>query len=119
MAEQSMKRKNEEDEDHFIDDDEAPKKSNAKDAKKAKVTGDEMYDIGAKKKVTVGNYKGNLLINIREYYDDKKSGEEKVSTINYYVIGNKKGVTVAVVVGNKIDALIQIYTYRYESKLFE
>ena len=77
-----MKRKSEEDEDHFIDDDEAPK-SKTKDTKKAKVTGDEMYDIGAKKKLTVGVYKGNLLINIREYYDDKKSGEEMVSTVNH------------------------------------
>ena len=72
------KRKNEEDDedDFIVDDDEISSKKSIKKVKSS--NGDEMYDIGGKKKLTVGNYKGNLLINIREYYDDKKSGEEKV-----------------------------------------
>ena len=88
MKEEKLnKRKNEEEDEGIFgnDEDNIPKKNNGKEAKKAK-TGDEMYDIGARKKLTVGNYKGNLLINIREYYEDKKTGEEKVNTFIFCVI---------------------------------
>ena len=91
----STKRKNDdyEEDDFLVEDDDVPKRKEGKDAKKVKTSsGDEMYDIGGKKKLTVGNYKGNLLINIREYYEDKKSGEEKVSFYNENVLYYMQGM---------------------------
>ena len=68
-----------EDEDEAEDDDEdeKPKKKKTAVATKAK-SGEAMYDIGGKKKLTLGSYKGSMLVGIREYYDDKKTGEQKV-----------------------------------------
>jgi hypothetical protein len=34
------------------------------------------HDLGEKKKITVGKFKGKTLVSIREYYTDAK-GEEK------------------------------------------
>ncbi len=36
-----------------------------------------MFELGGKRKVTVGSFKGKVLVNIREYYEDKNTGEEK------------------------------------------
>lgn len=57
------------------DDEEKPKKKAAKKTP----AGEVMVDIGAKKKLTFSKYKGIALVGIREYYEDKKTGEEKVS----------------------------------------
>jgi Transcriptional Coactivator p15 (PC4) len=62
------------------DDDEKPKKKKTTKtaAPKAKL-GEAMYDIGGKKKLTLGSYKGMMLVGIREYYEDRNTGEQKVS----------------------------------------
>ena len=49
-----------------------------KEVKKAKRTGDAVFELGGKKKVTVQEFKGMQLVNIREFYIDKATGEEKV-----------------------------------------
>ncbi len=36
-----------------------------------------MFELGAKRKVTVSVFKGKVLVNIREFYEDKNTGEEK------------------------------------------
>jgi hypothetical protein len=80
----SMKRKSEEADD-FIVEDKDYKKEVAKENKKAKgkeseneKSDDTVFELGNKRKISVGSFKGNLLINIREFYEDKKTGEEKV-----------------------------------------
>ena len=48
--------------------------------KKPKTTsaaGNTVFDLGGKKKVTVSEFKGRLLVNLREFYS--KDGEELVS----------------------------------------
>ena len=35
------------------------------------------FQLSKMRKVTVDEYKGNILVNIREYYEDKASGEVK------------------------------------------
>jgi hypothetical protein len=79
-----MKRKSEEADDFIVEDKEY-KKEVAKENKKAKGKGSEneggdntVFDLGNKRKISVGSFKGNLLINIREFYEDKNTGEEKV-----------------------------------------
>ena len=48
---------------------------------------------GNKRKVTVNEFKGKLLINIREFYDDKATGEEKPGS---------KGIALTVQQWNKL-----------------
>merc|ERR1711862_885503 len=36
-----------------------------------------VWEIGARRKVRVSQFKGKLYVNIREYYIDKATGEEK------------------------------------------
>lgn len=36
-----------------------------------------VFAIGTKRKVTVSVFKGQVLVNIREFYTDNKTGEEK------------------------------------------
>jgi Transcriptional Coactivator p15 (PC4) len=70
------------------DEDEKPKKKKTTKtaAPKAKL-GEAMYDIGGKKKLTLGSYKGMMLVGIREYYEDRNTGEQKVS-LNLCFIDN-------------------------------
>ena len=85
----SSKRKNRKEEDEDDDDNEEEEEGSVneddegtpKKKKSAKKTpaGEVMVDIGAKKKLTFSKYKGIALVGIREYYEDKKTGEEKVS----------------------------------------
>jgi hypothetical protein len=49
--------------------------------KKQSVEGDAFFSIGGSRKVIVGKFKSNLLINIREFYEDKKTSEEKPGKI--------------------------------------
>lgn len=68
------------DDDDDDDEDEKPKKKKTTKAVAPKAkSGEAMYDIGGKKKLTLGSFKGVMLVGIREYYDDKKTGEQKVS----------------------------------------
>ncbi len=46
-----------------------------------KVRGDEPFELGGKKKVTVQEFKGQMLIHIREFYVDKNTGEDKVKLL--------------------------------------
>jgi len=39
--------------------------------------GDSYADLGLHKRITVRKYQGTVLIDVREYYTDKGSGEEK------------------------------------------
>lgn len=65
------------------EDDSAASEDEGKKSKKKTKTakaGDKArkgIDIGNNKRVTVDNFKGKMLVNIREYYEDKKSGEMK------------------------------------------
>mmetsp|Transcript_31415 Transcript_31415/g.23334 ORF Transcript_31415/g.23334 Transcript_31415/m.23334 type:complete len:103 (+) Transcript_31415:19-327(+) len=36
-----------------------------------------VFDLGSKRKLTVSVFKGRVLVNIREYYEDKNSGDLK------------------------------------------
>eukprot|EP01032_Pedospumella_encystans_P030863 gene30863-34833_t len=36
-----------------------------------------LFDLGKLKKVSVSKFKGQMLVNFREYYVDKSTGEEK------------------------------------------
>mmetsp|Transcript_12142 Transcript_12142/g.34235 ORF Transcript_12142/g.34235 Transcript_12142/m.34235 type:complete len:97 (-) Transcript_12142:106-396(-) len=48
------------------------------DAKKAKVETDgPPYALSAMRQVDVSEFKGKKLVNIREYYNDKETGERK------------------------------------------
>ena len=41
------------------------------------------FQLSKMRKVTVDEFKGNVLVNIREYYEDKASGTEKAYS-SYY-----------------------------------
>ena len=66
------------DDDEDDDDDDKPKKKKTAVKKPTLPAGEAMYDLGGKRKLTFSSYKGQRLVGIREYYDDKKTGEEKV-----------------------------------------
>ena len=38
-----------------------------------------LFQLGAKKKVSISDFRGTLLVDIREYYTDKNDGVDKVS----------------------------------------
>jgi len=40
-------------------------------------TEETLWELGGKKKIRVGRFKGKTYVHIREYYEDKNSGEEK------------------------------------------
>lgn len=42
-----------------------------------KSSDDVVFDIGNMKKVTVSVFKGRVLVNIREFYEDKTTGEHR------------------------------------------
>lgn len=46
--------------------------------------GNEYFSLGRDRRVSISSFKGKRLINIREYYEDKKTGEMKPG---------KKGIT--------------------------
>eukprot|EP01039_Chlorochromonas_danica_P010036 gene10036-11103_t len=48
-------------------------------AKKAKGSGggEAVFELGGKRKASVSTFKGKVYINIREFYEDKLTGEEK------------------------------------------
>lgn len=52
--------------------------------KKKKKKSEFVFELGGKKKVSVGHYKGTILVNIREYYTDQKTGELKVQIYRKY-----------------------------------
>jgi Transcriptional Coactivator p15 (PC4) len=70
--------KDDDDDDADDDDDDKPQKKKAAVKKPSLPPGEAMYDLGGKRKLTFSSYKGQRLVGIREYYDDKKTGEEKV-----------------------------------------
>ena len=76
--EEIVKDDDDDDEDADDDEDEKPKKKKTAVKKPALPPGEAMYDLGGKRKLTFSSYKGQRLVGIREYYDDKKTGEEKV-----------------------------------------
>ncbi|KAL0205267.1 hypothetical protein P9112_000574 [Eukaryota sp. TZLM1-RC] len=51
--------------------------------KKTKTSDDREYgswDISSKRKVKVRSFRGSLLVDIREYYKDRTTGEEKAGS---------------------------------------
>lgn len=40
-------------------------------------TEQDVWELGGRKKVRVGRFKGKIYVHIREYYEDKSTGEEK------------------------------------------
>lgn len=56
-------------------------KSEKPKSKKQSVEGDAIFSIGGRRKVIVGKFKNNLLINIREFYEDKTTSEERPGKI--------------------------------------
>jgi hypothetical protein len=77
----SGKRKNEESDGSDTGAEEGKQKTPPKRAKK--VGKDAVFELGGMKKVTVSQYKGKLLVNIREFYEDRNTGEEKVTSCEY------------------------------------
>ncbi|KHN84275.1 Putative RNA polymerase II transcriptional coactivator [Toxocara canis] len=77
----SKKRKADADQESSSDEgviDKTPIKKTKEGAKRIKNTdGDEMLELGKMRFVTVRSFKGKALIDIREYYQDKGSGEMK------------------------------------------
>jgi hypothetical protein len=86
----SKRRIADDEEEEFSDEDakkpkrEAPKKENKASKPTAKPGGDVLFELGGKKKVSVGKFKGMTLINIREYYEDRATGEEKVMQLKQH-----------------------------------
>ncbi|XP_064390857.1 activated RNA polymerase II transcriptional coactivator p15-like [Halichondria panicea] len=72
----------------FIDDSDDPEDTKVK-TKKARLQAtpaaassangseEDMIPLSAKRFVSVSNFKGKMLVNIREYYEDKESGETR------------------------------------------
>ena len=60
------------------------------------VTGDRGAPIGHNRFVSVKKFKGKILVNVREYYKDKESGDLKPG---------KKGITLTPVVWGNLKAL--------------
>lgn len=79
----SSKRRLQEEDDEDLESEEVQKKAKTSTSttKPTKVAGksndDVVFDIGNMKKVTVSVFKGRVLVNIREFYEDKTTGEHK------------------------------------------
>ncbi|KAL8711668.1 MAG: hypothetical protein Q9225_007086 [Loekoesia sp. 1 TL-2023] len=66
------------------DDDSAPKSKRAKTtiakgkdavaSKKDKDNENEFWEISDKRRVTIDSFKGNIMVNLREYYEDRNTG---------------------------------------------
>ncbi|VDM63427.1 unnamed protein product [Angiostrongylus costaricensis] len=61
--------------DEGVDDKTPIKKSKSAGSKLKNADGEEMIEIGNMRYVTVRNFRGKALVDIREYYLDKSSGE--------------------------------------------
>ncbi|KAE9412885.1 hypothetical protein Angca_005482, partial [Angiostrongylus cantonensis] len=61
--------------DEGVDDKTPIKKSKSAGNKLKNADGEEMIEIGNMRYVTVRNFRGKALVDIREYYLDKSSGE--------------------------------------------
>lgn len=85
--------KDDADDDDEDDDDDKPKKKKTAVKKPTLPAGEAMYDLGGKRKLTFSSYKGQRLVGIREYYDDKKTGEEKVAHFRFSEIMTVYGGT--------------------------
>lgn len=72
----SLKRDRDEEEE-FEEKAEVAKKAAKTTKKSTPPIGEAVFTIGPKRKVTVSLFKGNILVNIREFYEDKATGEEK------------------------------------------
>ena len=72
-----------EDDDDVLDDNEETKLASSAASKKKVKNIEQSFDIGDKRKVTISEFKGKLFINIREYYEDKSTGELKPGILEY------------------------------------
>lgn len=90
-----------------LEDEEEEEKSSAKKSSRTAAgkspgaaTSSTVFDIGKMKKVSVSNYKDSTLVDIREYYTDKKSGEEKPG---------KKGISLTLDQWNALKEQVTAY----------
>jgi hypothetical protein len=74
----SGKRKVDEESEEEFDDSEEETKITKKSKSVAEKNGEFVFDLGSKKRVTVSKFKGKTLVNIREFYEVKNTGEMKV-----------------------------------------
>ncbi|ROW13292.1 hypothetical protein VPNG_05426 [Cytospora leucostoma] len=56
------------------------KGSNSSDSKNVDDEGNTFWELSNKRRIVVQKFKGNVFVNLREYYEDKKSGAMKPST---------------------------------------
>jgi hypothetical protein len=74
---ESKKRKSSSKKDESDDEAEKPAKKKAKTKKSDDDSAEKFWDLGKNKAVSVSEFKGQVFVNIREYYNDKESGERK------------------------------------------
>ena len=68
-----------------VDDDDEEEFDETPTPKKSRATPESpsakpVFKLGAKKKVSISEFRGTLLVDIREYYRDNNDGAEKVSS---------------------------------------
>jgi hypothetical protein len=74
------------------------------DNKKTRSDQQDIFDLGGKKKASVSVFKGKALVNIREYYLDKATGEEKPGS---------KGIALNVEQWEALVALVSVNFHVY------
>jgi len=60
-----------------------PNENPKKKLKSGQNNGESLFELGGFRKVSVTNFKGKTYVNIREYYKDKASDEEKVGDTSF------------------------------------
>ena len=78
MSAQRKRFADEDDDEEEEEFDEAPTPKKSKAALEVSST-KPLFQLGSKKKVSISDFRGTLLVDIREYYTDKNDGVDKVS----------------------------------------
>jgi hypothetical protein len=78
LNEEFIRHRSVEDDDDDFEDEDVHEEKKPKQVTPSKKKAETVFELGGKKKVTVGHFKGTILVNIREFYTDKNTGEEKV-----------------------------------------
>jgi hypothetical protein len=68
--------------------------------------GEEYFELSAKKRFTVRKWKGNVLLDIREFYEDKKSEEMRPGKKGISLTNDQYKALKALILDGSIDEIV-------------
>lgn len=115
-ASSSAESKEEDEEEEYEEEDEEEQQQKKKAKVKGSVSekGDLVFDLNDRKKVTIGEYKGNLLVNIREFYE--KDGKQLPGKTGIALTIDQYKVLADLVKDGSIDDAIKSKTKKTKGK---